>query len=230
MTACIVGWAHTPFGKLTGETVESLIVKVAAEALADAGIGRTRRRRDRARPFQCRLLGAGFHCLAGAAGLARSALQARDARGERLRDRFRRRASGAQSHRRGVRAHRARGRRRADDDDAGRRDRPQSLEGVLCARGSRHRRRLRRHFRQNRRALFPALGRPIGRAGANRRQEPQERRRQSVRADPQRTSATNSAAPRATRIRASRGRSSAPTARSSPTAPRLWSSPMSRPR
>ena len=38
MTACIVGWAHTPFGKLTGETVESLIVKVATEALADAGI------------------------------------------------------------------------------------------------------------------------------------------------------------------------------------------------
>jgi acetyl-CoA C-acetyltransferase len=38
MTACIVGWAHTPFGKLTGETVESLIVKVAGEALADAGV------------------------------------------------------------------------------------------------------------------------------------------------------------------------------------------------
>src|SRR5690348_2762524 len=38
MTAAIVGWAHTPFGKLTGESVESLIVKVAAEALADAGI------------------------------------------------------------------------------------------------------------------------------------------------------------------------------------------------
>ena len=38
MTACIVGWAHTPFGKLTGETVESLIVKVAGEALTDAGI------------------------------------------------------------------------------------------------------------------------------------------------------------------------------------------------
>ena len=38
MTACIVGWAHTPFGKLAGETVESLIVKVACEALADAGI------------------------------------------------------------------------------------------------------------------------------------------------------------------------------------------------
>jgi acetyl-CoA C-acetyltransferase len=38
MTACIVGWAHTPFGKLADETVESLIVKVAGEALADAGL------------------------------------------------------------------------------------------------------------------------------------------------------------------------------------------------
>ena len=38
MSACIVGWAHTPFGKLAGETVESLIVRVAGEALADAGI------------------------------------------------------------------------------------------------------------------------------------------------------------------------------------------------
>ncbi len=39
MTACIVGWAHTRFGKLEGETVESLIVRVATEALADAGVG-----------------------------------------------------------------------------------------------------------------------------------------------------------------------------------------------
>src|SRR5579884_2089522 len=39
MTACIVGWAHTPFGKLADETVESLVVRVAGEALADAGIG-----------------------------------------------------------------------------------------------------------------------------------------------------------------------------------------------
>src|ERR1700726_984143 len=38
MTACIVGWAHTPFGKLSGETVESLIVRVASEALARAGV------------------------------------------------------------------------------------------------------------------------------------------------------------------------------------------------
>src|SRR2546430_17106291 len=38
MTASIVGWAHTPFGKFDTETVESLVVKVATEALADAGI------------------------------------------------------------------------------------------------------------------------------------------------------------------------------------------------
>jgi acetyl-CoA C-acetyltransferase len=38
MSGCIVGWAHTPFGKLAGETVESLIVKVATDALADAGV------------------------------------------------------------------------------------------------------------------------------------------------------------------------------------------------
>jgi len=39
MTAAIVGWAHTPFGKLNGDSVESLIVRVAGEALADASIG-----------------------------------------------------------------------------------------------------------------------------------------------------------------------------------------------
>ncbi|MEM9222490.1 MAG: acetyl-CoA acetyltransferase [Pseudomonadota bacterium] len=39
MTASMVGWAHTPFGKLGEETVESLITKVAADAMADAGIG-----------------------------------------------------------------------------------------------------------------------------------------------------------------------------------------------
>src|SRR5881396_629485 len=38
MTASIVGWAHTPFGKFDTETVESLVVKVATDALADAGI------------------------------------------------------------------------------------------------------------------------------------------------------------------------------------------------
>lgn len=38
MTGCIVGWAHTKFGKLEGEDAESLIVRVARDAVADAGI------------------------------------------------------------------------------------------------------------------------------------------------------------------------------------------------
>jgi acetyl-CoA C-acetyltransferase len=39
VTACIIGWAHTPFGRLDGETVESLVVRAATEALGDAGVG-----------------------------------------------------------------------------------------------------------------------------------------------------------------------------------------------
>src|SRR5215467_8683896 len=38
MATCIIGWAHTRFGKLDDETVESLIVRVATDALADAGV------------------------------------------------------------------------------------------------------------------------------------------------------------------------------------------------
>ena len=35
MTACIVGWAHTPFGRHDTDTVEGLIVRAATEALHD---------------------------------------------------------------------------------------------------------------------------------------------------------------------------------------------------
>jgi acetyl-CoA C-acetyltransferase len=38
MTACIVGWSHTPFGKHDRETVESLIVRAARDAMAHAAI------------------------------------------------------------------------------------------------------------------------------------------------------------------------------------------------
>jgi acetyl-CoA C-acetyltransferase len=38
MTGCIIGWAHTPFGRHAAETVEGLIVQVATAALADAGV------------------------------------------------------------------------------------------------------------------------------------------------------------------------------------------------
>ncbi len=38
MTVCIVGWAHTKFGKLENEDAESLIKKVTQESLDDAGL------------------------------------------------------------------------------------------------------------------------------------------------------------------------------------------------
>src|SRR5579864_227934 len=38
MTACIIGWAHTPFGRLENETVESLVTAAAKAALDDAGV------------------------------------------------------------------------------------------------------------------------------------------------------------------------------------------------
>lgn len=38
MTACIVGWAHTPFGRLEGTDLETLITTVARDAVADADV------------------------------------------------------------------------------------------------------------------------------------------------------------------------------------------------
>ncbi len=38
MTACIVGWSHLPFGKHEADDLESMIVRVAADALADAEV------------------------------------------------------------------------------------------------------------------------------------------------------------------------------------------------
>ena len=37
--ACIVGWAHTPFGKLEDPDVESLMARVSSQALEHAGVG-----------------------------------------------------------------------------------------------------------------------------------------------------------------------------------------------
>ncbi len=39
MSANIIGWAHLPFGKLEGQTVESLVTTAASQAMAHAGIG-----------------------------------------------------------------------------------------------------------------------------------------------------------------------------------------------
>ena len=119
MTASIVGWAHTPFGKFDAETVESLVVKVANEALADAGIA--------AADVDEIVLGhfnAGFSPQDFTASLVLqadpgAALQAGDAGRERLRHRLGRGASGHPGDRGRRGQDRAGGRRRADDADAG---------------------------------------------------------------------------------------------------------------
>jgi acetyl-CoA C-acetyltransferase len=38
MSACIVGWSHTPFGRHEGADIEALIDRVVGAALADAGV------------------------------------------------------------------------------------------------------------------------------------------------------------------------------------------------
>ena len=39
MTACIIGWGHTRFGRRDDMDLEALIGEAAREALADAGVG-----------------------------------------------------------------------------------------------------------------------------------------------------------------------------------------------
>ncbi len=141
MTACIVGWAHTPFGKRDDETVESLIVRVTREALDHAGIGP-----EDVDEVVLGHFNAGFSPQDFTASLV---FQASDAfrfkpatpRRECLRHRFGGGASGDQDDRGEARPHGARRRRRADDDDARPRDRQEPPEGLLPARGRRHARR-----------------------------------------------------------------------------------------
>ncbi len=193
MTACIVGWAHTPFGRLEGETVESLIVRVATEALADAGL--------EARDVDEIVLGhfnAGFSAQDFTASLVLQASpDLRFKRASRVENAC---ATGSAAVHQGLKAIAARSARivlvvgveqmtTTPAAEIGQ----QSAQGLLCARGSRHRGRLRRHFRPDRGTLFPALRRPVRCARPHRRQESQERRRQSVSRRCARTSATSSA-------------------------------------
>ncbi len=123
MTASIVGWAHTPFGKFDAETVEGLVVRVANEALADAGISAGDVDEIMLGHFNGGFSRAGFYRLAGAAGRPAIPLQAGDTGGKCLRHRIGGGASGHPRHRGRRRKNRAGGRRRADDAHAGTRDR-----------------------------------------------------------------------------------------------------------
>ena len=194
MTACIVGWSHTPFGRRDGDDVEALIGEVAGAALADAGVAAA----DIDDVFVGQI-NAGFQrqefpVLAGAAERAGPALQAVDAGGERLRHRLGRDPWRPHQHRGQARSAGARGRRREDDGYRRPGDRQHPAEGQLCEGGGGDGGRLRRHLRQDRPALLPEAWRPVRRARPYRRQEPQERRRQSASRRCARTWATTSAA------------------------------------
>ena len=206
MTACIVGWAHTPFGKLDGETLESLIARVATEALEHAGIGP-----EDVDEIVLGHFNGGFSPQDFTASLV---LQADD----RLRFKPATRvenacATGSAAVHQGDTRHR--GQRRAIvlvvgveqmTRTPGAGDRRQPAQGLLPAGGRRDAGRLRRRLRPDRAGLFPAPRRPVRRARADRGQEPQERRRQPLRADAQGSRLRVLPARRARRTRSSPGR------------------------
>ncbi len=158
MTACIVGWAHSPFGKLAGETLESLIVKVAGEALADAGIA--------AKDVDEIVLGhfnAGFSAQDFTASLVLQA--SNDLRFKRATRVENACATGSAAVHQGIKAIEARAARivlvvgaeqmtTTPAPEIGR----NLLEGVLRARRGRYRWRLCRDFRQNRRVSISRNG------------------------------------------------------------------------
>ena len=183
--ACIVGWAHSPFGKLDDPDIESLIGRVAGAAIADAGIA----------PGEIDasfvgLFNNGFSDQDFPASLVLRHLP-------ELRfkpaTRFENACASGSAAVYGARDFLAAGRGRfalvigvekmtatpaAQVGDI-------LLKASLPEGGGRHPGRLRRRVRPHRRQLFPALRRPVGRAGRDRRQEPQERRGQPLRADAQ---------------------------------------------
>ena len=222
MSGCIVGWAHTPFGKHEGKDVEALMLQVIDAALADAGVDAADIDRIYVGHFN-----AGFSKQDFPSSLA-----------------SRPRPNSASSRQRGWRmpappgsaaihagltslaAKQARlvlavGVEKMTDTPGGRGGR-QSAEGELSeGRGGRGGR-LRRHLRAHRPAIFPALWRQVGCAGADCRQEPSQRRRQSLCAAAQGSGLSSSAAPSPTRTRWWHRRCGAPIAAWSPTGPRPW--------
>ena len=186
MTASIVGWAHTPFGKLDSETVESLIV-----ARRERGARARRRRARRTSTRSCSATSTpasrpGLHRRARAAGRATASASsrrpasrtpARPARPRSIRASRRSTPDGARivlvvgveqmTTTPGAEiGHNLLNASYLPEDG----DTPGGFAGV---------------FGKIAALLLPAPRRPVRRARADRRQEPQERRRQSLRADAQ---------------------------------------------
>ena len=206
MSGCIVGWAHSKFGKHEGRDLESLIVEVAQAALADAGVS--------AADIDTVYLGTmngGFVRQEFPASLVFQADPAfRFKPATRVEDAC---ATGSAAIHQGLNAIAAGKARLAlivgvekMTEVSGAQVGDILLGAVLSQGGGCDRRRLCRHFRQDRPELFPALWRPVRRSGADRREKPQERRRQSPGPDAEAISATNSAAPSRTRTRSSPAR------------------------
>ena len=176
MTACIVGWAHTPFGKLTGETVEKPhCSKWRARRLTVPG--------SKPRDVDEIVLGhfnAGFSAQDFTASLVLQASpDLRFKRATRVENAC---ATGSAAVHQGLKSI-------AAESDAlvlvvgveQMTTRRPSEIGRNLLKASYVARKptsgwLRRGFRPDCRGLFPALGRPVRCARANRRQEPQERR------------------------------------------------------
>ena len=181
--ASIVGWAHTPFGKLEDPDVESLMARVSGEALAHAGVGPGGCRRDLCRRHEQRLFEAGLRGRAGCARPARPGSRSGNTRRERLCDRLGRPLHGVGLHRERPGTHCPGGRRREDDREAVVETSDILLSASYQEGGSRHRRRLRGCIRADCPGLFPAVRRPQRGACPHLREEPQEWRLEPLRAN-----------------------------------------------
>ena len=183
--ACIVGWAHSPFGKLDDPDIEALIGRVARAAIDDAGIAPAE-----VEASFVSLFNNGFSAQDFPASLV---LQHVPELRFRPITRYENACASGSAAVHGARDFLAAGRGRFAlvigvekmTATPGRGGRRHPAEGQLPEGGSRHPRRFRRRVRPHRRTVFPALRRPVRRAGGDRGEEPQERRRQSLCADAQ---------------------------------------------
>ena len=230
MTGCIVGWAHTPFGRLDTETVESLIVRVATDALADAGIAPA--------DVDEIVLGhfnAGFSAQDFTASLVLQASpDLRFKRATRVENAC---ATGSAAVHQGLRAIEAKAARIVlvvGVEQMTTTPGPEIGKNLLKASYVREEADIEGGFAgifgKIAGAYFQKYGDQSDALAHDRGEEPQERRRQSICADAQGSRLRVLPHARARRIRSSPARSSAPTARSCPTAPPRSCSPTSRPR
>ena len=174
-----------PSASMRARMSKALMLQVIDAALADAGVDAADIDRIYVGHFNAGFSKQDFPSSLALAGLAQAALQAGDPGRECLRHRQCCDPCRADQPRGATGAAGAGGGRREDDRYAGREVGANLLKASYLKEEAGDRGRLRRHLRADRPAIFPALWRPVGRAGADRRQEPSQRRRQSLCADAQ---------------------------------------------